>query len=127
MPNYENQYLALKPLLNRSYFSEGVIKLSPEVIAEASQRMSGPNNPFYGKTHSLEQRELMSLGHTNRIVVYKYTLDYEYTNEKANSLRKAVEIGAKETSVRRVIASGGTHRGYRFSTLPPVFDNTLGK
>lgn len=109
-------------MLNRSYFSEGVVKLSPEVITELSKRMSGSNNPFHGKTHSLEQRELMSLGHTNRIEVYKYTLDYIYTGDKANSLQKAKDIGAKFTGVQRVVATGGTHRGFRFSSLPPILD-----
>lgn len=65
----------------------------------------------------------MSLGHTDRIEVYKYTLDYVYTGEKAVSLQKAREIGAKFTGVQRVVSSGGTHRGFRYSSLPPVLDS----
>lgn len=99
--------------------------------------MSGMNNPFYGKTHSPEQRKIMSLSHTNRISVYKYSVDYEYTgpedfrsNRKssdADSLNGAVRLGAKYTGVQRVSASGGTHRGFRYSNLPPVLDRATGK
>lgn len=112
---HENKYLALMPVLNRSYFREGVVKLLvnsiyrihlPEVIARVSRRMSGVNNPFYGKTHSEEQRLTMSLGHTNRVHVYQYTLDYIFTGKEAHSMQKAVEIGAKYTGVDRVIANG---------------------
>lgn len=127
LPLYENAYLALKPLLNRSYFRDDKVQIKPEIVAEVSKRMSGMNNPFYGKTHSPEQRKIMSLSHTNRISVYKYSVDYEYTGQHADSLNGAVRLGAKYTGVQRVSASGGTHRGFRYSNLPPVLDRATGK
>ena len=69
----------------------------------------------------------MSLSPVDRIEVYKYTLDYEYTGHSAPSLQKAVEIGAKYTGVHRVITSGGTHRGFRYSSMSPILDSQSGK
>lgn len=126
LPQLENQYLALKPLLNRSYYSEGVVKLKPEVIARVSRRMSGVNNPFYGKTHSDEMRLSMSLNHPGRKEIYQYTLDYVYTGKSALSLQKSKDIGAKYTGAARVTENGGSHRGFRYSLLAPVLDPTSG-
>jgi group I intron endonuclease len=128
LAKYENAWLALKPTLNRSYYAEGVVKLSPETIASMSASMSGSNNPFYGKTHSPEKRREFMLSREDRIEVHQYTPEFLYTGNSYESINQAVRDGnAHLAGVQRVLKSGGTSRGYRYSTAKPVKDKETGK
>src|SRR5699024_3598362 len=51
--SYESGY-------NRSYDGRGRYIITDQIRKRMSERTSGENNPFYGKTHTAETRKIMS-------------------------------------------------------------------
>lgn len=127
LKKFENAWLALKPTLNSVFVTNGLSKHSPDTIAAMSNIMSGSNNPFFGKTHSPEQRLAMSMSRKDRIEIYQYTPEYQYTGKHFLSINHAVREGAHLGGIQRVLASGGTSRGYRYSIHAPVLSTVTGK
>lgn len=82
-----------------------------------SAAVSGENNPFYGKTHSLEAKTTMMLLRDDRVEVYQYTPEYEYTGNHYMSINE----------LQRALINEGTSRGFRYSTTAPVIDKLTGK
>lgn len=70
----------------------------------------------------------MMLTRTDRVEVYQYTTDYEYTGNKYDSINQAVRLGgAHLAGVQGVLKSGGISRNYRYSIVAPVIDSLTGK
>ena len=88
--------------------------------------MTGVNNPFYGHYHSDLTKHNMMLSKTNRKHIYQYLPDYTYTGVEYMSLNKAKDANLHLASIQRILNSGGTSQGFRYSIVAPVLNTSTG-
>lgn len=91
---FENAWLALKPALNSMYITNGgQLQHSPESIQAIKDSLgSGPEHHSYGTKRTTAEKWTSMLTSPNRIRVYEYTPDFEYTGRYFESIKHAHKL-----------------------------------
>ncbi|KAJ3102747.1 hypothetical protein HK100_004317, partial [Physocladia obscura] len=90
---FENAWLALEPLLNGMFVSNGYLRHSPASIINIKAGLgSGPSHHSYGVARTPAQNNVSMLASVNREPVYQYSYDYAYTDVKLESITQAWRV-----------------------------------
>jgi len=108
-PRYNIAKVAGASMAGRNHSEETKAKMSGENNPNYGKDFSGENNPFSGMTHSEETKSRISS--TKSTAVSLYSLDNELINVFTNQSQAAKFLGVGQPYISRLIKSGRIFKG----------------